>query len=477
LGNGKVSGTTSSKPSKLVKRVSLFYNLNLFSIIASNRSKEVVLAKVLVIDDDVMMCRFLCSMAERLGHEVTHALTCKDALREALSKPFDIVFLDVRLPDGNGLDLLPEIREMPSKPEVIIISGAGDPDGAELALRNGAWDYIQKPASRDAMKLPFLRALDFRRHKAAQESADPASSTVKALKREGIIGESPKMAACMDLLAQAAGSTANVIVTGETGTGKELLAWAIHENSPRAGKPFIVVDCAALTDSLVESVLFGHEKGAFTGADKAQEGMIKQAHGGTLVLDEVGELNMNVQKSFLRVLQEHRFRPLAGKTEVESDFRLIAATNRDLDRMVNEGHFRKDLFFRLRSLAIELPPLRERLEDIKELAIYHMVRLCEQYGTSTKGLSPEFINALMKYDWPGNVRELVHTMESSLVTAGSEPILFPDHLPVHIRIHLARKSVAESTPDKHGSINIMDLSTEIPTLRHHGKSGEQCITI
>jgi two-component system NtrC family response regulator len=423
------------------------------------------MAKVLVIDDDDMICKLLCTMAERLGHETAYALTCRQGLAEALSGSFDIVFLDVRLPDGNGLDLLPKIREMESGPEVIIISGAGDPDGAELAIRNGAWDYIQKPASRDAMRLPLLRALVFREHKAAQRRIDEDGKGVRALKREGIIGDSPKMKTCMDLLAQAANSRANVIITGETGTGKELFAWAVHENSSRAGKPFVVVDCAALTESLVESVLFGHEKGSFTGADKAQDGMIKQAHGGTLVLDEIGELPLSVQKSFLRVLQEHRFRPLGGKDVVESNFRLICVTNRNLEQMVKEGQFRKDLFFRLRSLTLELPPLRERFDDIKDLALYHMTRQCRLYGTGTKGLSPEFLSVLVQYDWPGNVRELVHTMESALIAAGSEPTLFPDHLPVHIRVELARKAVIPPPKRENREEFTVDPSGELPTLQ------------
>lgn len=423
------------------------------------------MAKILVIDDDMMMCEVLGSMVQRLGHDAVYALSCKEGLNEALSKAYDVVFLDVRLPDGDGLDLLPKIREVPSEPEVIIISGAGDPDGAELAIRNGAWDYIQKPASKDAMKLPFLRALEFRKHKAAQKHSDKSGKDVMALKREGIIGDSPKIRSCLDLLAQAASSEANVLITGETGTGKELFASAIHKNSTRTGGPFVVVDCAAMTESLVESIIFGHGKGAFTGADKAHEGMIKQADGGTLVLDEVGELPLSVQKSFLRVLQEHRFRALGGKEELHSDFRLIAATNRDLYQMVQEGQFRKDLFFRIRSLTIELPPLRERREDIIELAMYHMGRQCERYEAGTKGFSPEFIGALAKYNWPGNVRELVHTMESSLIAAGAEPVLFPDHLPVHIRVYLARTEVVQAAACVDGSKAMNEPIKRFPKLQ------------
>jgi len=193
--------------------------------------------------------------------------------------------------------------------------------------------------------------------------------------------------ACLDLVAQIANSRVNVLITGETGTGKENFAKAIHKNSSRAGKNFVVVDCTALPETLVESMLFGHEKGAFTGAEKARVGLIKEADGGTLFLDEVGELPLIVQKDFLRVLQENRFRPLGSNKEIESDFRLVSATNRDLERMVESGQFRKDLFFRLQSVIIELPPLRNRPRDIKDLAIHYVVKLCERYGMETKGFS------------------------------------------------------------------------------------------
>ena len=399
------------------------------------------MARVLIIDDDPMMCSLLSDMGKRMGHDVTTALTLADGLREALSDEYEVVFLDVGLPDGNGLDALPKIRESASSPEVIIITGAGDPSGAELAIRSGAWDYIEKPASVTTMTLPLVRALQYREQKRLKNASGAHGKGVKALKREGIIGKSSKMKACLDILAQASDSDAGVLITGETGTGKELFASAIHENSSRWDKPFVVVDCAALPETLVESMLFGHEKGAFTGADRAQDGMIMQADRGTLVLDEVGELPLAVQKAFLRVLQEHRFRPLGGNREVRSDFRLVAATNRNLEQMVQDGQFRKDLFFRLRSFTIDLPPLREHTEDIKELAMYHMAKLCERYGTDTKGFSSAFLEALETYDWPGNVREMVHSLEAALAAAQDEPTLFPDHLPMHIRIHLVRASL------------------------------------
>ena len=249
------------------------------------------------------------------------------------------------------------------------------------------------------------------------------------------------MEAYMELIAQAAASDANILITGETGTGKELFARAIHNNGSRGIMPFVTVDCASLPPTIIESILFGHEKGAFTGADRRREGLIKQADGGTLFLDEVGDLPLSAQKAFLRVLQEHRFRPLGAKREVTSEFRVIAATNRDLIKMVQGDKFREDLLFRLRAFTLDLPPLRERPGDIKELTIHYVNKICKRLGMEVKGFSPEFFKTLYAYDWPGNIRELVNALESALSAALHEPIVFPKHLPTHIRVRLARDAV------------------------------------
>ena len=398
------------------------------------------MGKVLIIDDDQMFCEMLSDMVTDMGHGVKIAHSLSQGLADALSGPFDVVFLDVRMPDGSGLSALPKIRELSDAPEVIIITGAGDPDGAELAIVNGAWDYIEKQSSIKRMTLPLVRALQYREEKKAKKP-------LVALKLEGIVGHSPKMRECYDLLAQAADSDANMLIYGETGTGKELFARAIHNNSGRAGKNFVVVDCAALTESLVESALFGYEKGAFTGADKAQVGLIKQADGGTLFLDEVGELPIIMQKAFLRVLQEKRFRPLGARQEVESNFRLVAATNRHLDRLVEEGGFRQDLLFRLRTLSLNLPPLRERLEDVKDLVLFHTGKLCESYGIAQKGIAPEFFESLLAYDWPGNVRELINALDRALAAARHEPTIYPNHLPSYIRVQAARHAMSREAPE------------------------------
>jgi two-component system NtrC family response regulator len=391
------------------------------------------MASVLIIDDDKLIRDWIANVVTRLGYHPVSTHLLREGLRKVQSEPFDIVFIDVRLPDGSGLDIIPKIKATRSSPEIIVITGLGDPDEAELAIQTGAWDYLEKPASFEAIKLPLLRALEYR---ADRKPGKPAF----VLRRNGIIGNSQKIASCLELLAQAAGSNVNVLITGETGTGKELFAKAIHYNSSRARRNFVVVDCTALPETLVESVLFGHARGAFTGAETSEEGLIKQATGGTLFLDEIGELPLLIQKKFLRVIQKHRFRPVGGRKEIESDFRLVAATNRNLETMVREGRFREDLLFRIRTIVIDSPALREIPEDIKELAMFYMKDLCERFGIVPKGASPEFWDITTKYQWPGNVRELIQALEKALLSAKEEPMLFPKHLPTYIRIQVARES-------------------------------------
>ena len=399
------------------------------------------MASILIIDDDELMCQTLSHVARRRGHEATCVHTLGAGLGIISREAFDVVFLDVRMPDGNGLTIIPKIREMKAAPEIVIMTGFGDPLGAELAIKNGAWDYIEKGSSTKEITLSLVRALEYRN----QKQGEVEKRSVVALKREDIIGSSRRLQDCLDLVAQAAVCDAGVLITGETGTGKELFARAVHANSRRTG-PFVVVDCAALPETLIESLLFGHEKGAFTGADQAREGLVRQAHNGTLFLDEVGELPLNLQKAFLRVLQEHRFRPVGSQRETESDFRLVAATNRDLNQLAQQGRFREDLLFRLRSFVIELPPLRDRPEDVKELARYHLDRLCDHYGLGPKGFSPEFLKTLAEYRWPGNVREFVNTLERTVAAARMEPILFPQHLPIALRIQVTRAHVEHDLP-------------------------------
>ncbi len=400
------------------------------------------MSRLLIIDDDVQLCKALSLVIQRMGHECDCAHTLAQAFAMLERNVYEVAILDIRLPDGNGLEALPLIRESECYPEVIILSGSSDPDGAELAIRSGAWNYIAKPPTLHKIQLPVQRAIEYYEKK--KHTLHPL-----LLKREGIVGSGRRLLSCLELTAQAAGSDCNVLITGETGTGKELFARAIHANSSRAGKPFIVVDCGALPENLVESTLFGHEKGAFTGADRSTTGLLRLAHEGTLFLDEIGELPMSIQKSFLRVLQYRRFRPVGGSGEVYSDFRLVAATNRDLEAMVNTWKFRQDLLFRLRTITINVPPLRERVKDIKILAHHFIDQITQTTGMPRKGFSSEFFDVLHDYSWPGNVRELMHAVEHALTAAGDDPILYPRHLPLDIRVQLARDTL-EREADKPG---------------------------
>lgn len=389
------------------------------------------MANILIIDDEKQICTLMSRVVEEMGHRAEYALTLENGLKLGKANDFDLVFLDVQMPDGNGLQKISAFQALSSSPEVIIITGYASPDGAELAIKCDAWDYLKKPASVESIRLTLERVL---RYRAERRNSEPRLS----LNRNGIIGSSPNIKSCLDLAARGASSSVNILITGETGTGKELFARAIHANSQRAANNFVVVDCGALPESIIESLLFGHSKGAFTGAYKAEDGFIKHADGGTLFLDEVGELTLPMQKTFLRVLQERCFHPLGQAKEIQSDFRLVAASNRNLDEMVRSGQFRKDLLFRLRSITINLPLLREHIEDIKDLSIQYIRTLCESHNIGLKGLSADFLDVLETYSWPGNVRELYSALESTFTQGFYEQTLFVKHLPPHVRIQVAR---------------------------------------
>jgi len=396
-------------------------------------------SKVLIVDDDEQVCNILATAFGRMGHTASCAATLHKGLEKIVTDTIDVVFLDVNLPDGNGLAAIKTIQQMPAAPEVIIITGNEDVDGAELAMRSNAWDYIAKNESYKKFTFALDRALAYRRQKRV-----PASTT--PLKREGIVGESRPVLDCLDKVANAAKHHMPVLVTGETGTGKELFARAIHANSSRSRAAFVVVDCAALPDHLVESTLFGHVKGAFTGADTSQTGLIKMADKGTLFLDEVGELPLCVQKNFLRAIQEKQFRPVGAAHEITSDFRLICATHRNLPDMVKDKSFREDLYFRLFSMHIHLPPLRARKSDVAALVHAHLSRKCDISEGKGVTVSEDFLEELQTYDWPGNVRELINTLDLVCSDAGTGDTLFAHHLPAHIRaFHIRCKFSAASS--------------------------------
>jgi DNA-binding NtrC family response regulator len=407
-------------------------------------------AKILIIDDDEGVVHTLTRMVQGLGCDVDHALTLTLGRDKVNALDVDIVFLDVNLPDGSGLDAIEEIAGLPDAPQVIIMTGFSDPDGAELAIESGAWDYIQKPASPKAIKLQVLRALEYREQKHRSEP-------LPLLKSHPIIGSSRALQDALKKVARVARTDAHVLLTGETGTGKELFAKAIHNNSARHNGSFIVVDCSILSENLIESVLFGHEKGAFTGAERKRNGLALLADGGTLFLDEVGELPESIQGSFLRMLQEKKFRPIGSEEEIHSDFRVISATNKNIDHMVADNKFRSDLLYRLKSFSLELPALRIRKSDIRETAAHYAEIFCRQQKTELKELSEDFLETMEKYDWPGNVRELVNTMETAIASAPSEKILFAFHLPSKIRAKVTRAMFTKNIPDMESADQALDL--------------------
>lgn len=406
------------------------------------------MGNILIIDDDVDICETLESLAARQGHQAVSAQTITAGRKTLASSEFDVVFLDVRLPDGDGLSLLPELAELPHSPEIIILTGKGDPDGAELAIEGGVWDYILKPSSVKQITLTLNRAMQYRQEK-------QGSSGGHGLVADHIVGESAPIKAACKLMAKAARSSTSLLITGDTGTGKEVFARTIHENSARKSGNFVVVDCASLTESIVESILFGHRKGAFTGAHDNQSGLVKQADQGTLFLDEIGEMPLSMQKSFLRVLQEKSFRAVGDSKEQTSDFRLIAATNRNLDEMVEAGQFRSDLLYRIKTMMLHLPPLIIRRGDIKLLALHKIEQVCEQFNIEVKSVDEDFFALLEQYEWPGNVRELFNTIERAVVAAGDEKQLFAMHLPRNLRIQVAKKQIGEISKS-----SVEELSTD-----------------
>jgi DNA-binding NtrC family response regulator len=415
-------------------------------------------AKILVIDDDEGVVLTLTRIIESLGLEADHALTLTRGMEKIYALDVDLVLLDVNLPDGSGLDAIEDISGISNAPQIIILTAFSDPDGAELAIESGAWDYIQKPASSKAIKLQILRALEYREQK---QRSEPLLS----LHAHAIVGTSKTLQDCLKKVARIARTDAHVLLTGETGTGKELFAKAIHENSTRSKGGFIVVDCSILSENFIESVLFGHEKGAFTGAYRKRNGLALLAHGGTLFLDEVGELPESIQGSFLRILQDKKFRPMGSEKEIHSDFRVISATNKNIDQMAMEKKFRSDLLYRLKSFSLELPPLRHRKGDIREIASHYTDIFCRQQNTDLKELSDNFMETLEKYDWPGNVRELVNTMETCIASTPSEKTLFAYHLPSKIRARVTRAAFTKNSPGKNMVNLISDPRQPLPSFR------------
>lgn len=417
------------------------------------------MTKSVIIDDDPVTTRLIGEAVKAEDHQYQIAHTLAEGLGLARQDPPDLIFLDISLPDGSGMDLLGTFLGLSSEPEVIVISGSGDEKSVETAIYLGAWDYVQKPVSRGALRHMIRQALRYRQDKAGR-------TRLVALKRPGMVGDSPALHRCLQEVAKAASSAAPCLIHGETGVGKELAARIIHENSTRCEGPFVIVDCAALQESLINSTLFGHVKGAFTGANTDKKGLVEIADKGVLFLDEIGELPMSAQKNLLRVLQEQTFLPVGAAREKKSDFRLVSATNRDLAAMADQQLFRQDLLHRIMGQEIFMPPLRERPEDLPQLTAHFLQNICETYGLPTKGNSPDFLPTLKNYTWPGNIREFGHCMENAVVNAGAEPILYPQHLPSYVRIRI-----------RSGELDKPDNAPQVTEAVETGEAGEADMTL
>ena len=405
--------------------------------------------RVLVADDEEGVRTFLAETLERAGHEVTQVADGAAALRAAHEEPFDVVLTDLRMPGTDGMAVVRTVRTEQPDVEVIVLTAFGDVATAVEAMKLGAFDYLEKPvASPNAIRELVKRAIDRRAKLAAPTRAELVTSVKLTF-------AAPAMIPVVDALARVAKTGATVLLQGESGTGKEVAARLLHETSPRAKKPFIAINCAVLTEDLLESELFGHEKGSFTGAHAQRRGRIELADGGTFFLDEVGELKPGLQAKLLRVLEERRFERLGGSTPVAVDVRWVAATNRDLRTMTHEGTFREDLYHRLAVFPIRLPPLRERREDILPLAESLLAQLCTLAGRAEgPRLEDDAKARLKREDWPGNVRELRNALERAMILADGA-LIKTEHLWIEGR------SAADAPANTVGEGSLADLERQM----------------
>ncbi len=391
---------------------------------------------VLVVDDDAAFRQVMAMELERSGFAVAAAGSGEEAVRCAARLEPAVVLLDLRLPDMDGLEVLRALRERSPGSEVIMLTGHGSIDTAIEAIRAGAFDYVGKPCPLDELEVRIQRALE-RRSLERRASLLERGLTPPDL-GSSFVGESPEFQGLLRLIERAAPSDATVLITGETGAGKEMVAKLLHARSPRRARPFVVVECAALQEGLLQSELFGHERGAFTGAERAKPGLFEVASGGTIFLDEIGEVSQATQVKLLRVLDTSTFRHVGGTSEIRVDVRVLAATNRDLPAMVRQGLFREDLYYRLSTLSIPLPPLRDRRGDVELLAERFVEARAERLGVRRR-LAPATVELLRRHDWPGNVRELLHVVEAAMVVSEGPEVL-PEHLPAALRARAAPPS-------------------------------------
>jgi len=406
--------------------------------------------RILILDDEADMVENCRRILSRDGYECLTTTNAEEALSLIESTPPDMVLTDLRMPSIDGLELLTRVREVAPQTPVVMLTAFATVESAVAAVKAGAFDYLPKPFSFDQLRLTVERALGQRR--LAMENLHLREQLQEVYAFENIVGRSPAMAQVFELVKKAARSEASILIVGESGTGKELIAHAIHVNSRRAAEAFVPVDCASLPENLLESELFGHEKGAFTGAMTAKPGLMEVAHRGTLFLDEIGELPAGLQVKLLRALQERQIRRVGGTKPIAVDIRLVSATNRDLREMAGKGTFREELYYRVNVIAVELPPLRSRKGDVELLAHTFL----KKYGlgnTTMRGFEPEAMAALESYPWPGNVRELQNIVERACALAEGDTITLLD-LPEHVRE--SEPMVGQSVPPLDASFGLKE---------------------
>lgn len=394
------------------------------------------MTRILLIDDDINLCKVIEYQLQKAGYEVIAANSGKDGLQRFKQNGVDAVITDIQMPDVSGIEVLNQIRQLDRKVAVVIITAYGSIENALEACRLGADDYITKPFSKEQLLFVVEKALRY--HQLQSENVQLRQELAGKYTFENMVARSARMEDVLRMAGQVAQSDATVLLLGESGTGKELIARGIHYNSPRKEKPLITVNCPSVPDNLLESELFGHVKGAFTGAIKDRKGKFELADGGTIFLDEIGDLREELQAKLLRVLQEQEFERVGDSSPIRVDVRVIAATNKNLQQRMKEGRFREDLYYRLSVIPIQIPPLRERKEEIPYLVDFFI----ERYGSGRKiEVSAEAIDRLQNYDWPGNIRELENVIERALVLTTDNRITI-DNLPAHIA---QKAEVAEGT--------------------------------
>jgi len=394
---------------------------------------------ILVIDDEAAQRDVLTGYLKKKGYKIFSASSGKEGIETARTNSVDIILSDFKMPDLNGIEVLENVKKLNPEISFVIVTAYGTVENAVKAMRLGAFDYISKPVDLDELDLMIERIIEHKNLKSENQLLK--TQLQEKYKISSIVSQSQKMEEVINVAARVADSKANVLITGENGTGKEVLAKAIHYISPRKDSAFVAVNVPALTETLLESELFGHEKGAFTSADKMKKGRFEIAHGGTIFLDEVGDIPQSIQVKLLRVLQEHQFERVGGTEKIEIDVRIIAATNKELEQKIKDGTFREDLYYRLNVVSIKIPPLRERKEDIVPMIENFIEKYCKENNKVTLDISKEAADVLMKYNYPGNVRELENIIERAVVLTRGKVITLND-LPMNIKGFKEEKTLA-----------------------------------